>query len=515
MPLLLDAARSLAASMRLARRVAPPERLRPLDFSPFEASLSAVPPEDARRIHEITQWADIASLARALDSGALSARELQLHHLSLVRAHDDRLRSIIEVNPLALAEAQESDERRAAGGSRSLLDGIPLTVKDNIATAAPLHTTGGTWSLADHVADGDAAVVAAVRAAGAVILGTNNLSELAGAFSRTPGVSAVGGQTVNPHGGDFSPGGSSSGTAVAVAAGLTVVGIGTETSGSLLAPASFNGVVGMKPTHGLVPSAGIIPLVATQDDAGPVARTVADAAILLEAMTRGAVRVDPSASGPLPGSRVGVLRAEVERQRTPFEDTSGNGTLLDRAAAALEALGATCVDVEVADAKTSQTLEKDLVTVVLGGLAQETMAVLAAADGPISVAELQRLGLSDPEHRIPRGQFFVTLAAMRRTTPEAHASAAAALVERARTLLEATFARVGADVLLSLSSVHSSLYASAGHPAVTVPLGLRSTGMPVGATLIGRHGGDADLLRWAGALEAATRARVTPVLSSE
>ena len=340
----------------------------------------------------------------------------------------------------------------------------------------------------------------------------NNLSELAGVVSRTPAVSAVGGQTVNPHGADFSPGGSSSGTAAAVEAGLTVVGIGTETSGSLISPASFNGVVGMKPTHGLVPGEGIIPLLATQDDAGPVARTVADAAALLEAMTGGAVRVDTSASGALPGSRVGVLRAEVERQRTPLEDTSDNGALLHRAAAALEALGATCVDVEVADPKTAQALEKDLVSVVLGGLAHETMTVLAAAGGPSTVAELQRLNLTDPERRIPRGQLFVTLSAVRRTTPEAHGAAAAALVERAEVLLEAAFERVGADVLLSLSTVHWAFYASAGHPAVTVPLGLRSRGMPVGATLIGRRGADADVLRWAGSLEAATRARVTPAL---
>jgi len=149
---------------------------------------------------------------------------------------------------------------------------------------------------------------------------------------------------------------------------------------------------------------------------------------------------------------------------------------------------------------------------VLGGLAHETMTVLAAAGGPSTVAELQRLNLTDPERRIPRGQLFVTLSAVRRTTPEAHGAAAAALVERAEVLLEAAFERVGADVLLSLSTVHSAFYASAGHPAVTVPLGLRSRGMPVGATLIGRRGADADVLRWAGSLEAATRARVTPAL---
>ncbi|GAA2150253.1 amidase [Humibacillus xanthopallidus] len=512
MSVILDAARSVIASRWVARRVTTPDRLRPLDFAPFEAALATISGTDAERVSSLVEGADIASLATALDSGSLSARDLLLHHLARVRALDDRLRSILELNPRALDEARKSDERRAAGAARGPLDGIPLTVKDNIATAAPMHTTGGTFSLADHVADADAAVVAAVRAAGAVVLGTNNLSELAGAVSTTPGVSAVGGQTVNPHGPDVTPGGSSSGTAVAVAAGLTVVGIGTETSGSLLAPASFNGVVAMKPTHGLVPGAGIMPLVATQDDAGPVARTVADAAALLEAMTGGALRVEIVGSGPLPGSRVGVLRAEVLRQRSALEDTTDNGALLDRAARALEALGATCVEVEVADAKTAGAVEKDLVAVVLGGLSHETMAAVAAAGGPASVVELQRLGLADPERRIPRGQSFVSLAAVRRTTAEAHAAAAAALAERTRQLLGEAFEHSGADVLLSLSNVHSAFYASAGHPAVTVPLGLRSSGMPVGATLIGRRGADAEVLRWAGALEAATGARVSPRL---
>ena len=510
--MILDAARSLVASRRAARRVATPERLRPLDFEPFEAALAAVSLGDARHVSALVEGAEIASLARALDSGELSAQGLLVHHLSRVRALDDQLRSIIELNPLALDEARESDERRAAGASRGPLDGIPLTVTDNIATAPPLHTTAGTFSLVDHVADDDAAVVAAVRAAGGIVLGTNNLSELAGAVSSTPGVSAVGGQTINPHGPDFSPGGSSSGTAVAVAAGLAVAGIGTETSGSLLSPASFNGVVGMKPTHGLVPGASIVPLVATQDDAGPIARTVADAAVLLEAMTGGAVRVETAGLGPLPGSRVGVLRAEVVRQRSTFEDTSDNGALLDRAAAALEALGATSVEVEVADAKTTTAVEKDLMAVVLGGLSHETMAAVGAAGGPASVVELQRLGLRDPDRRIPRGQSFVTLAAMRHTNPEAHQAAAAELVERAHGLLEAAFEHADVDVLLSLATVHSAFYASAGHPAVTVPLGLRSSGMPVGATLIGRRGADADVLRWAGALEAAIPARVRPPL---
>lgn len=512
MPVFLDAARSVVASRRAARRVATPDRLRPLDFGPFAAALETFASRDAGRVAALVDDAEIASLAKLLDSGALTAVDLLLHHLARVRAHDDRLRSIIELNPSALDEARESDERRASGAVRGRLDGIPLTVKDNIATAGPLHTTAGTFALADHVADGDAAVVTAVRSAGAVLLGTNNLSELAGAVSTTPGVSAVGGLTVNPHGSDFSPGGSSSGTAVAVAAGLAVAGIGTETSGSILAPASFNGVVGMKPTHGLVSGAGIVPLVSTQDDPGPIARTVGDAAALLEAMTGGALRAPTRDSALLPGSRVAVLRAEVLRQRRGLEDTSDNGTLLDRAAAALEALGATCVEAEVADARTAAALDKDLVAVVLGGLSHETMAAMAAAGGPASVAELQRLGLDDPDRRIPRGQSLVSLAAMRRTPPEAHAAAAAGLVERSRRLLDAAFEHAGADVLLSLSTVHSSLYASAGNPAVTVPLGLRPRGMPVGATLIGRRGADADLLLWAGALEAATRARVSPRL---
>ena len=226
--MILDAARSLVASRRAARRVATPERLRPLDFEPFEAALAAVSLGDARHVSALVEGAEIASLARALDSGELSAQGLLVHHLSRVRALDDQLRSIIELNPLALDEARESDERRAAGASRGPLDGIPLTVKDNIATAPPLHTTAGTFSLVDHVADGRCRGRRR-RARG----GRDRPRHEQPLRARRRGVEHSRSQrgrrpdrqprTVP----SFSPGGSSSGTAVAVAAGLAVAGIGT------------------------------------------------------------------------------------------------------------------------------------------------------------------------------------------------------------------------------------------------------------------------------------------------
>ena len=301
-------------------------RLRPLDFSPFESALSGLSSDRSLELEQLVESASVTELGGLLDAGRLTAAELVLHHLDRIRRLDAGLNSILELNPEVLAEAEASDRRRADGAGRGPLDGIPITLKDNIETAPPMHTTGGAVVLADHLAEQDAPIVASLRQAGAVILGKANLSELAGAISRVAGVSAVGGQTTNPYGAAFTPGGSSSGSAVAVAAGFCTVSVGTETSGSLLAPAAFNGVVAMKPGRGVLSGEGIIPLVSFQDSAGPVARSVADAAILFEAMGGPAAEL-PVAS--LHGAVAGVLAADIVAQRPGHEDPTDNPHLVE------------------------------------------------------------------------------------------------------------------------------------------------------------------------------------------
>lgn len=246
---------------------------------------------DEFELSEIT----IAELQQGLQSGKYSSvklAELYLTRISEIDQGRYDLKSVIEVNPEALLLAEQMDKERKQGKLRGPLHGIPILIKDNIDTADKMHTTAGSIALADHIATKDAFVVTQLRKAGALIIGKTNLSEWANFRSTrsSSGWSSRGGQTRNPYVINRSPCGSSSGSAVAVSANLCVVAVGTETDGSVIAPASFCGIVGIKPTVGLVSRSGIIPISATQDTAGPMTRTVADAAILLNAM----VGVDPA-----------------------------------------------------------------------------------------------------------------------------------------------------------------------------------------------------------------------------
>src|SRR5690606_29853519 len=229
--------------------------------------------------------ADLASLQQQMASGALTSRALTKAYLDRIAAIDDAgpmLNAVIETNPEALEDAATLDAERKAGTLRGPLHGIPVLLKDNI-DATPMVNSAGSLALAEHRPKADAFLVARLREAGAVILGKTNLSEWANFRSTrsTSGWSGRGGQTRNPYALDRNPCGSSSGTGSAVRANLAAVGIGTETDGSIICPAAVNGLVGLKPTVGLVSRGGIIPISRTQDTAGPMTRTVADARYLL------------------------------------------------------------------------------------------------------------------------------------------------------------------------------------------------------------------------------------------
>ena len=228
----------------------------------------------------IVKGADIAQVQDAVKAGKLTYAELTLYCLARIRQYDETLRTMIELNPDALKEAQAADQLLKEGKATGLLLGIPVTLKDNIETAAPMHTTGGAEILLNNQPKADASFVKQLREVGAVILGKANLSELAGGVPSQAGFSAVGGQVVNPHG-NYSPAGSSAGSGTGTAAYETMVSVGSETSGSLIAPASWNGVVGMYPGHGVVDGANVIPLVKANDSAGPMGRSVKDVATLL------------------------------------------------------------------------------------------------------------------------------------------------------------------------------------------------------------------------------------------
>lgn len=466
------------------------DRLLPLNLDPAPAF-----PD----LDHLVEGSSISQLQDHMTTGRLTSVQLTEFLLARTAADEPERHSLISVDTTAREQAQAADQQRAAGGTGPLL-GIPITVKDNIETAGPLPTTGGAEILIDHRPDRDAAIVSSLRAAGAVIIGKANLSELAGAMVATPGFSAVGGMSRNPFGATYSPGGSSSGGAVAVAAGLVVASIGTETSGSLTAPASFNGLVAVKPTYGLLDTSGIIPLIRHQDCPGPLTRTVADAAAVMQVLSGGAVVTQDVDCA---GLRIGLLAHDIRKQRSALEDTSDAADLLARIESRLTRTGATAVPVDLATTVKLSHLEGDFLTVVCGGLAFDTVGYLRAAGAPIAtLADLQAYNMAEPRRRIPAGQTLLNLAVMRGVSRQTYEKQALEQRRRAASILDATLTAAGSDVLVSVSNVHSDLYATAGYPAVTVPAGLRANGMPTGITLIGRPGTDARLLGVAAALEA-------------
>ena len=287
-----------------------------------------------------------ASTARdRMAAGTLTARELTEAYLARIRAIDaggQRLNSVIELNPNAAADAAALDAERQAGTTRGPLHGIPVLIKDNVDIAGMVNSAG-SLAMAEHRPKQDAVFVQRLRERGAVILGKTNLSEWANFRSTrsTSGWSSRGGQTKNPYVLDRNPCGSSSGTGTAIAASLAIVGVGTETDGSIICPSSVAGLVGLKPTVGLVSRAGIIPISASQDTAGPMGRTVADVALLLGAMAD--VETDYTAflkADALRGKRFGVLRQAMGYH--PDVDAAANNAI-----AAMKDAGADVIDVTV------------------------------------------------------------------------------------------------------------------------------------------------------------------------
>lgn len=499
-----------------------PPRLRPLDWAPFEASLGRFPPPRAAALDALLAQATVPQVQAAMQGGLLSAEELTLYFLARLRRHDERLRTCVELNPQALDEARASDARRRAGRLLGPLDGMPVSLKDNIETAPPMHTTAGAEVLLANVAPRDAPLVARLRAGGAVILGKANLSEFAGVVGfgqLNGGFSAVGGQTVNPHG-HYPTSGSSSGSAAGVAALLAMVSVGTETSGSLIGPSAFNGVVGMKPSRGRVDGAGVVPLLAPNDSAGPVGRSVTDVAALLGVIDNAAVdHLAGLRTDALDGVTVGVLATDIAAE-------PDNTPLLQGASASLAALGARLRPASLVG--TPEWGGQDhFLAYLSGGIRHDMMAYVAAHSATVKTPEdLVAYNAADAARRIPTGQALLQLLVPLSAGVSAadQAARAARMRQAATAMLEASFARSGAEVLVSFETRHSPVYATAGYPAITVPLGLRprgrvlqpggvsSLGMPVGITFIGKAGQDARLLSFAYAFEQATQLRVAPVL---
>jgi amidase len=503
------------------------------------APLQAAPPDNPDfELGERT----VAELQDGLKSGKYTARSLVEKYLERIAAVDQRgpsLRSVIEVNPEAVAIAEALDKERKEKDPRGPLHGIPVLVKDNIDTADRMATTAGSLALVGARPPKDAFLVKRLRDAGAVLLGKTNLSEWANirCSYATSGWSGRGGQTRNPYALDRNPSGSSSGSAVAVAACLCAVAVGTETDGSIVSPSSANGIVGVKPTVGLVSRAGVVPISHTQDTAGPMARTVRDAAILLGALA--GADPDDRATADGEGKSVpdytktldprGLRGARIGVARNYFGFHDAVDAVMAEALEAIKREGATLVD--PADVPNADKLSDAEMTVFLYELKADLNAYLArlGPDAPVrSLGEVIEFNERNRKREMPYfGQDrFVKAQAKGPLTSAEYQEA----LEKCRRLaraegIDAVMDKHQLDALVAptegpawLTDLvvgdralggSSSGAAIAGYPSVTVPAGF-VFGLPVGISFFGRAWSEPVLLRLAYAFEQATRARKPP-----
>jgi amidase len=490
--------------------------------------------------------ATVEDLGARMKKGELTSAALTRAYLDRIAALDLGplgLRSVMETNPDAEKIAAGLDAERKAGRTRGPLHGLPILVKDNVETADRMATSAGSLALAKHRARKDAFIVERLRGAGAVVLGKSNLSEWANFRSTrsSSGWSGRGGQCRNPYALDRNPCGSSSGSGAATSANLCVAAIGSETDGSIVCPSSGNGLVGIKPTLGLLSRSGIIPIAHSQDTAGPMARTVADAASLLTALagvdsrdaataaSSGRGSADYAASldnGALKGARIGIGRkffgkdARVDR-------------VMEDVIAAMKDAGATMID--DCELSPGQEYGDSEFEVLLYEFKADLNAFLATVDPALGMRTMEDLIRFNDENKAASMPYFgqeIFLQAVKKggLDSKEYKDALAKNLKASREdgidkalakdRLDAILAPTGGPAWLidlvngdSFSGVSSSQPpAVAGYPAVTVPAGFIS-GLPVGMTLMGPAWSEASLIKYAYAYEQATKHRRPPSLA--
>lgn len=499
------------------------------------AALPAIAPAPFE-LEEVT----IAQLQDGLKSGKYTSRRLCQLYLARIDEIDRRgaLRAVIETNPDALAQADAADAERRAGRVRGPLHGIPVLIKDNIATGDKMKTTAGSLALADQPAPRDATVARRLRDAGAILLGKTNLSEWANFRSThsVSGWSGRGGLCRNPYALDRNPCGSSSGTGAAVSANLAAVGVGTETDGSIVCPSSANSLVGIKPTLGLVSRRGIIPISHTQDTAGPMARTVADAAALLGVLA-GTDPEDPATAAAhgesdytkfldrdgLRGARIGVARAKF------FGYSASADKLVEAAIDVMKRAGAVIVD--PADIPHAGEYDDAEFTVLLYEFKADLNGYLAGLGDQASnktLADLIAFNDKAADRELPHfGQEIFTMAqAKGPLSDDAYVEALAHCRRLSRTEgLDVVFAKEKLDAIIAPTGsppwttdlvngdhflgASSTPAAVSGYPSVAVPVGY-AHGLPVGMSFIGTAWSEPVLIKLAYAYEQAAQPRKPP-----
>lgn len=471
----------------------------------------------------------LPEVTSALEAGETSSEGLMQTYLDRIEAVDRKgpaLQSVLALNSDALDQARASDARRATGETLGPLDGVPILLKDNIETLDPMATTAGSLALKDNVTGRDSPLVAGLRAQGAVILGKTNLSQWANFRSNdsVSGWSALGGQVRNPHMLDRSPCGSSSGSGAAVAASLAAGAVGTETNGSIICPAQVNGIVGFKPTVGVLPQEGIVPISASQDTAGPMTKTVSGAALMMDAMTGEAIYASGLDDQSLQGVRVGVLRF-AEGSNADIQ------ALFDRALSDLENAGAVLVEIE-SFSPDAENFWGDSLSVLQYEFKDGLNAYLATTPEAVSTRTLADViafnAKSEAEMALFGQDLFEASQARGPLSDEDYV--------RARDTVQAATRAKGIDALMAANDVAvlvspsgpvsprvdpingdvwpswagaGWMAAIAGYPHASVPMG-DVHGIPVGFSLMAGEGDDVAVLSYAFAYEQVSKRRVEP-----
>ena len=477
----------------------------------------------------------INEIQAAMEGGVLTSKELIMYYLHRI-AKDDQdgasINSILEINPDAIFIAEALDYERKYTGARGPLHGIPVLLKDNIETHDSMHTSAGTIALETHIASHDAFLVEKLRKAGAVILGKTNMTELSNGMvsEMWAGYCARGGQVLNPYGdANLFVGGSSTGSAVAVSANFTVCSIGTETDGSILSPATQNSVIGIKPTVGLISRSGIIPFTYSQDTAGPFARTVTDAAILLDALT-GFDEADPATykckyipqqkyteflelSG-LKNARIGVFTKASESflQSDEYDDE-----LYKQVIRTMRNEGAILIeDIDIPSFNREWSWGVHLFE--LKHSLDNYLSQLPPQLPVHSVAELIEFNKRIGEQALKYGQDKLEQRAelpnTLRNPKYLHAKLEDLYFSREQGI-DYTLNKYQLDAILFPSYVGSTICAKAGYPSIAVQAGYKKNGRPFGITFAGTAFSEGTLIKIAYAFEQATKHRRAPQLRNE
>ncbi|MBU9721692.1 MULTISPECIES: amidase family protein [Bacillaceae] len=468
----------------------------------------------------------------AMENEVVTTKEMVKYYLHRIAKYDQdgpKVNSILEINPDAIFIAEALDYERKVSGARGPLHGIPVFLKDNIETHDSMHTSAGTIALENHIASQDAFLVERLREAGAVILGKTNMTELANGMASEmwAGYSSRGGQVLNPYGDpDLFVGGSSSGSAVAVATNFTVISIGTETDASILSPAIQNSVVGIKPTVGLISRRGIIPFTYSQDTAGPLARTVTDATLLLEVLT-GIDKCDPATykrkdiphqeysnyldAAGLKGARIGIFMGASEGflQSDEYDDGLYKNviqTLSNKGAILIEDVDIPSFNREWSWGVSLYEFKHSL---------ENYLSQLPAQLPVHSITELIKFNNDIGDRALKYGQNKLELRAELPNTlrsAEYLNSKLDDLYFSQEQGIDFTLKKYNLDAILFPSYVGSTICAKAGYPSIAVPAGYKKNGRPFGVTFAGTAFSEGGLIKIAYAYEQATNHRRTPKL---